>query len=229
MLVQRCIFSALLPQTIQQSRQGTDSIPTGGRHLQRIMSRCHDLGSMHFTVCNAHNGDDDSLGEPTEEEGHTIQELHACRPISSHPPINREGYGTNQREAPAARPMACLARRISNQTSAPGFLVLCISYNAREFPPCLWSKVSPNASDHKSVSAFEDIYELSHLEHLRSKGASRQVSSQGQPTLGPISTFGAPRGSNTRQAGLAATQKDDLASKPQHCVYFATLTSHVNS
>ena len=47
------------------------------------------------------------------------------------------------------------------------------------------------------------------LRRLGSKGTSRQVSSQGQPTFGPTSMFGAPRGSNTRRPGLAAAQKDE--------------------
>ncbi len=54
-----------------------------------------------------------------------------------------------------------------------------------------------------------NIVGMDDLRRLGSKGASRQVSSQGQPTLGPTSMFGAPRGSNTRRPGLAAAQKDD--------------------
>ena len=90
--------------------------------------------------------------------------------------------------------------------------------------------MSPNACDHTSLLAFDGIHDESpHLDYLRSKGASRQVSSQDQPTLSPTSTFGAPRGSNTRRPELAAAQKHELASKPQHCEGSADLTSHVNS
>ena len=47
------------------------------------------------------------------------------------------------------------------------------------------------------------------LRRLGSKGGSRQVSSQGQPTFGPPSMFGGPRGSNTRRPGMGAAPKDD--------------------
>ena len=47
------------------------------------------------------------------------------------------------------------------------------------------------------------------LRRLSSKGSSRQVSSQGQPTFGPTSMFGGPRGSNTRRPGMGAAPKDD--------------------
>ena len=48
------------------------------------------------------------------------------------------------------------------------------------------------------------------LRRLGSKGGSRQVSSQGQqPTFGPTSMFGGPRGSNTRRPAMGGTQKDD--------------------
>ena len=90
--------------------------------------------------------------------------------------------------------------------------------------------MSPNASDHTSLLAFKEIRdELPHIGHLSSKGASRQASPQGQPTLGLTSMFDAPRGSNTRRPGLAAAQKNEPASKPHHCINFANLTSPVNS
>lgn len=47
------------------------------------------------------------------------------------------------------------------------------------------------------------------LRRLGSKGGSRQASSQGQPTFGPSSMFGAPRGSRTGRPGMGAATKDD--------------------
>ena len=47
------------------------------------------------------------------------------------------------------------------------------------------------------------------LRRLGSKGGSRQVSSQGQPTFGPSSMFSAPRGSRTNRPGMGAASKDD--------------------
>ena len=123
-------------------------------------------------------------------------------------------------KALAAREKASLVRRLPNRTPEPPFLVRCFSYYSSELLSCLWSKVSPNPSDHTSLVAFEEIRdELPHLDHIGSKGASRQVISQGEPTLGPTSRFGAPRGSNTRRPGLAAAQKDEPASKPHHCIF----------
>ena len=63
--------------------------------------------------------------------------------------------------------------------------------------------MQPPADYQRNIVGMDD------LRRLGSKGASRQVSSQGQPTLGPTSMFGAPRGSNTKRPGLAAAQKDD--------------------
>ena len=133
-------------------------------------------------------------------------------------------------KALAARQKGSLVRRLPNRAPGPRFLVWCISYNAPELLLCLWSKVSTNSSEHTSLLAFEEIRdELPHLDYLGSKDASRQVSSQGQPTLGPTSMFGASRGSNTRRPGLAAAQKHGPASKPHHCIGFANLMSPVNS
>ena len=51
------------------------------------------------------------------------------------------------------------------------------------------------------------------LRRLGSKGGSRQVSSQGQPTFGPTSMFGgAPRGSRSGRSGMGAASKDDSAA-----------------
>lgn len=61
----------------------------------------------------------------------------------------------------------------------------------------------PPPDYHKNTVGMDD------LRRLGSKGGSRQVSSQGQPTFGPTSMFGGPRGSNTRRPGMAGTQKDD--------------------
>lgn len=47
------------------------------------------------------------------------------------------------------------------------------------------------------------------LRRLGSKGGSRQVSSQGQPTFGPSSMFSGPRGSRTGRPGMGAANKDD--------------------
>ena len=67
-----------------------------------------------------------------------------------------------------------------------------------------YGNMQPPADYQRNVVGMDD------LRRLGSKGASRQVSSQGQPTLGPsLSMFGAPRGSNTKRPGLAAAQKDD--------------------
>ena len=66
-----------------------------------------------------------------------------------------------------------------------------------------YGNMQPPADYQRNVVGMDD------LRRLGSKGASRQVSSQGQPTLGPTSMFGAPRGSNSRRPGLAAAQKDD--------------------
>ena len=57
--------------------------------------------------------------------------------------------------------------------------------------------------DYKNTVGMDD------LRRLGSKAGSRQVSSQGQPTFGPTSMFGGPRGSNTRRPGMAGTQKDE--------------------
>ena len=57
--------------------------------------------------------------------------------------------------------------------------------------------------DHRNTVGMDD------LRRLGSRGGSRQVSSQGQPTLVPPSMFGGPRGSNPRRPVLAAAQKDD--------------------
>lgn len=62
--------------------------------------------------------------------------------------------------------------------------------------------MQPPPDHHKNTVGMDD------LRRLGSKGGSRQVSSQGQPTLGPTSMFG-PRGSNTRRPGMAGAQKDD--------------------
>lgn len=61
----------------------------------------------------------------------------------------------------------------------------------------------PPPDYHKNTVGVDD------LRRLGSKGGSRQVSSQGQPTLGPTSMFGMQRGSNTRRPGMAGAQKDD--------------------
>lgn len=67
-----------------------------------------------------------------------------------------------------------------------------------------YGNMQPPADYQRNIVGMDD------LRRLGSKGASRQVSSQGQPTLGPTSMFGAPRGSNnSRRPGLAAAQKDD--------------------
>ena len=63
--------------------------------------------------------------------------------------------------------------------------------------------MQPPPDYHKNTVGMDD------LRRLGSKGGSRQVSSQGQPTLGPTSMFGGPRGSNTRRPGMAGAQKDD--------------------
>ena len=63
--------------------------------------------------------------------------------------------------------------------------------------------MQPPADYQKNIVGMDD------LRRVGSKGASTQVSSQRQPTLGPTSMFGAPRGSNSRRPGLAAAQKDD--------------------
>ena len=57
--------------------------------------------------------------------------------------------------------------------------------------------------DYKNTVGMDDLRRLS------SKSGSRQVSSQGPPTLGPTSLFSGPRGSNTRRPGMAGTQKDE--------------------
>ena len=76
--------------------------------------------------------------------------------------------------------------------------------DARNFSgPGQYGNMQPPADYQRNVVGMDD------LRRLGSKGASRQVSSQGQPTLGPTSMLGAPRGSNTRRPGLAAAQKDD--------------------
>lgn len=59
--------------------------------------------------------------------------------------------------------------------------------------------------DYKNTVGMDD------LKRLSSKGSSRQVSSQGQPTFGPTSMFGGPRGSNTRRPGMAAARDDSGA------------------
>lgn len=61
----------------------------------------------------------------------------------------------------------------------------------------------PPPDYHKNTVGMDD------LRRLGSKGGSRQVSSQGQPTFGPTSMFGGPRGSNTRRPGMTGAQKDD--------------------
>lgn len=61
----------------------------------------------------------------------------------------------------------------------------------------------PPPDYHKNTVGMDD------LRRLGSKSGSRQVSSQGQPTFGPTSMFGAPRGSNTRRPGMTSAQKDD--------------------
>ena len=76
--------------------------------------------------------------------------------------------------------------------------------DARNFSgPSQYGNMQPPADYQRNIVGMDD------LRRLGSKGASRQVSSQGQPTLGPTSMFGAPRGSNSRRPGLAAAQKDD--------------------
>ena len=77
--------------------------------------------------------------------------------------------------------------------------------DARNFsnPSQYGGNMQPPADYQRNIVGMDD------LRRLGSKGASRQVSSQGQPTLGPTSMFGAPRGSNSRRPGLAAAQKDD--------------------
>ena len=64
----------------------------------------------------------------------------------------------------------------------------------------------PPPDFHKNTVGMDD------LRRLGSKGGSRQVSSQGQPTFGPTSMFGGPRGSNTRRPGIGGAQKDDSAA-----------------
>ena len=63
--------------------------------------------------------------------------------------------------------------------------------------------MQPPPDYHKNTVGIDE------LRRLGSKGGSRQVSSQGQPILGPTSMFGGPRGSNTRRPGMAGAQKDD--------------------